>query len=90
MVINDRGDRTPSAVILEGTQKVPKFNSTVPDEVKIYMALYRVEQRRADLLVVFNAPIVSGDGPADQQVAASHFDTFARSLHIEDFGLFPL
>lgn len=88
LVINDRGDGTPSAVILEGTQQVPKFNRGEPDKVKIYMALYRVEQRGVDLLVVFNAPIVSDDGPADQQVAASHFNIFTRSLRVEDFGLF--
>lgn len=92
VVPNDRGDVTPSPVVLHGMQTVRKFNRGEPDTVKILMALYRVEQKRADLVVTFNIPTKSeGTGvvaEAQVQKLTEDFEEFVRSLVIEDFGLF--
>ncbi|THU99357.1 Mog1p/PsbP-like protein, partial [Dendrothele bispora CBS 962.96] len=92
IVPNDRGDLTPSAVLLSGFQTVTKFNRTAQDQVRILMALYRVEDRGIDLVVTFNVPVTSQDGGAVDsngfETARQQFDTFVRSLRIVDFGLF--
>jgi len=92
VIPNGRGDATPLAIVLYGVQEVPKFNRRVPDEVHIFMALYRVEQKNIDLVVTSNVPTCSEDGGAVSEeglaVARGHFDTFVRSLQIVDFGLF--
>ncbi|KAF5386555.1 hypothetical protein D9615_001827 [Tricholomella constricta] len=92
VIPNDRGDSTPSAIVLSGLQGVPKFNRPTPDEVHILMALYRLEHKNVDLVVTFNVPTASSDGGAVSaeglDIARSHFDALIRSLHIVDFGLF--
>lgn len=92
IVLNDRGDATPSAITLAGIQRIPKFNKTIPDEVHLLVALYRVADKGIDLVVTFNIPVVAGDGGAVQggklELAQQQFDRFARSLRIEDFSLF--
>lgn len=92
VIPNDRGDDTPSAIVLSGTQNVPKFNRTTPDKVQILMALYRVEQKNIDLVVTFNIPTQSDDGGAvgteGLDTATSHFNSFIQSLRIVDYGLF--
>lgn len=92
MVPNDRGDDTPSAVILNGTQMVDKFNHTAPDEVQILMALYRIESKAIDLVLTFNIPLKSVDEGKSQDAivrkAQADFNAFARSLRIVDYGLF--
>ncbi|KAJ3511681.1 hypothetical protein NLJ89_g3954 [Agrocybe chaxingu] len=89
---NDRGDNTPSATILHGAQSVPKFNQSVPDQVNIYMALFRVQGKSVDLVVTFNVPTSSVDGGAVNNAgverAEADFNQFVRSLRIVDFGLF--
>ncbi|KAE9406417.1 Mog1p/PsbP-like protein [Gymnopus androsaceus JB14] len=91
-VPNDRGDATPSAITLSGVQRVPKFNKTTPDEVRVLMALYRVIDKGIDLVVTFNIPVVTQDDGAVQgeqlEQAQQQFNRFARSLRIEDFSLF--
>jgi len=91
-LLNDRGDDTPSATILKGTQFVPKFNHIAADKVQVLMALYRVEEKSIDLVVTFNIPLeVVGEGRINQQElerAQADFDAFSRSLRIVDFGLF--
>ncbi|KAI0083993.1 Mog1p/PsbP-like protein [Irpex rosettiformis] len=86
-----QGD-TPPPIILHGTQAVPKFNSTTPDEVHILLALYRVQSKNVDLVLSMNAPTkTSGDGAisADGLAAAKRdFDVAATSLKILDFELF--
>ena len=71
---------------------MPKFNLTTADQVRIVMAVFRVESKSVDVVVTFNIPIVSVDGGAvgNEGVARSeaHFDTFIRSFRIIDFGLF--
>ncbi|GLB35333.1 putative ran-interacting Mog1 protein [Lyophyllum shimeji] len=92
IVPNERGDATPPAAVLSGVQEVPKFNRGIPDEVHVFMALYRVELKNIDLVVTFNVPTRSEDGGAVSAeglaTARVHFDTFVRSLQIVDFSLF--
>ncbi|KIK59693.1 hypothetical protein GYMLUDRAFT_44129 [Collybiopsis luxurians FD-317 M1] len=89
---NDRGDPTPSAVVLSGIQHIRKFNRTALDEVRILMSLYRVVEKGIDLIVTFNVPIVSEDGGAVDEnkfeVVQNQFNVFIRSLRIGDFNLF--
>jgi len=92
IIPNGRGDDTPSVILLSGTQTVPKFNRPTPDEVRILMALYRVESKNIDLVMSMNIPVTSADGgaaDADKLASATKdFDVAAKSLHIVDFGLF--
>lgn len=92
VIANDRGDDTPSAIVLSGVQHVPKFNQASADEVRIFMALYRVETKGIDLVVTFNVPTKSSDGGAvgqdGWQPFQADFDAFVRSLRIVDQGLF--
>ncbi|KAL4251637.1 MOG1 family protein [Abortiporus biennis] len=92
IVPNDRGDETPSAVVLAGKQNVSKFNTQTPDEIQIFLALYRIEQKNVDLVMTMNVPVRASDGgevPREQAIAAEKtFETAAKSLKILDFGLF--
>lgn len=92
VVPNDRGDNTPSAIVLKGVQMVPKFNHATPDEVEILMALFRVESKGIDLVLTFNVPLKSVDEGRANEVtvdrANADFDKFARSMLIVDFGVF--
>jgi len=94
IIPNDRGssDRTPSAIVLTGIQAIPKFNRSTPDEVRIFMALFRVDWKNADLVVTFNVPTLAagGEGVAQNQfdAARSDFDAFIRDLALVDDGLF--
>lgn len=87
-----KDDNTPYPVVLHGVQLVPKFNRKVPDEVKISMALFRVESKSIDLVVTLNIPEVSpvgdSDGDIDRQRADEDFNTFVASLRIVDIDLF--
>ena len=88
---NARGDATPHAVVLQGTQLIKKSNPATPDTVKILMALYRVPSKNVDLVATFNIPLISANGvmsEADSLQATQYFDEFARSLSIVDFDLF--
>lgn len=92
IVPDDSGDETPSPVVLVGTQKVKKFNIPTPDDIRIYLALYRVESKNVDLVMSMNVPLLSSDGQTvsdkDQLAAKQVFDTAAQSLRIVDFALF--
>lgn len=92
MIPNDRGDDTPSPIVLTGTQKVKKFNHNTPDDVRIILALYRVVSKNVDLVMSINIPLRTSEGQAvsdkDQLDAKQVFDTAAKSLQIVDFGLF--
>ncbi|KAK2460549.1 hypothetical protein APHAL10511_007019 [Amanita phalloides] len=91
-VPNVRGDNTPFATILSGEQYIVKFNGQQNDQVHILMALYRVERKKVDLVVTFNVPIKAADGKGVWErgliQAKQDFETFVKSLHIVDFGLF--
>ncbi len=47
-----------------GPKTVAKFNRTVPDEVQILLALYRIESKAVDLVFSANLPVATetGDG----------------------------
>ena len=90
---NDRenGDRTPSVIILRGKQGVQKFNKTPVDDVRIFVALYRVEEKEVDLVLTLNFPMSVGDGDGNtrtEEQAQSDFHAIATSLRIIDFNLF--
>ena len=63
---NDRGDGTPSHTLLTGRQQVAKYNRTASDDIQVFMALYRIEDKNVDLVLTMNVPIVSADGGAVQ------------------------
>lgn len=87
---------TPTPIelsVLQGTQKVPKFNRTRPDTVKILLAVYRVVEKNADLVLTFNVPVATekensavNEQGAQQWRAA--YETAVSSLKIVDVGLF--
>ncbi|KAF9009338.1 Mog1p/PsbP-like protein [Cyathus striatus] len=92
VIPNDREDATPSAIVLLGLQMVSKFNSATLDEVLIFMALFRIEEKATDIVVTFNAPKGSSDGRyiGEERInkIKSQFDTFVRTFSIMNFDLF--
>jgi hypothetical protein len=92
VIPNGRGDETPSPILLTGTQQVPKFTHKNPDEVRIFMALYRVESKGIDIVVTWNVPIkAEHDGAVGEEgcrAARADFNALVTSLKIVDFGLF--
>jgi hypothetical protein len=88
---NNRGEETPSPIFLRGNQLVPKFNSTVPDTICVLLAVFRVEEKNADLVLSMNVPLLTAEGKIDDaeyQGAQRDFETAVESLRILDFGLF--
>lgn len=87
----DWGDGTPSPIILKGTQLVPKFNSAVPDAIRVLLAVFRIESKNVDLALSMNIPLQTtegGTGEEEHQRAEHDFNTAVESLRIIDFGLF--
>ena len=91
-VLPARQPEISALVTLFGTQHVPKFNTTTPDEVQIFLAMYRISSKNVDLVLTMNVPTKAADGGALNQAelaeAKDIFTTAAQSLHIVDFGLF--
>ena len=91
-VSNGSNGATPDPVVLYGTQTVPKFNSKTADEVRILLALYRIRNKNADLVMTMNVPMTSADGGAvseqDWDEAKGVFDVAAKTLRVVDYGLF--
>jgi len=88
---NNRGDETPSPIVLKGDQLVRKFNSTVPDTIRILLAVFRVESKNVDLVLSMNIPLETVEGKTDNaeyQRAQHDFETAVKSLRILDFDLF--
>lgn len=83
---NDRGDQ-PSPIILCGSQRVRKFNSSTADDVDILLALFRVHcgGKSADLVVSESIPRGSKGGGGH---AAADFNALVSSLSIIDYDLF--
>lgn len=85
-------EKTPAPVLLVGSQAVPKFNAVKPDEVQIFLALYRVESKKVDFVMTMNVPTKSADGSAFDATGVAEarevFNKAAMSLNIIDFGLF--
>ncbi|KAJ3556637.1 hypothetical protein NM688_g1917 [Phlebia brevispora] len=84
--------QTPAPVLLYGTQLIPKFNATTPDEVQILLALYRVPNKHVDLVMTMNVPTKAADGGAvtKEELAEARrtFEVAASSLNIVKFELF--
>lgn len=82
----------PFITILHGRQGVRKFNRTSVDDVRISLALYRLEQKGVDLVLSRNLPMRVEDAAVrteEQYDAAKEtFRSIATSLRIVDFDLF--
>ncbi|KAG8217455.1 hypothetical protein J3R82DRAFT_5600, partial [Butyriboletus roseoflavus] len=89
---SDRGDQTPSPIILRGSQRVRKFNAIAADNVDISIALFRVHSggKSADLVVSASIPRSSEGCVGEKHAAAiaSEFNSLVSSLRIKDYGLF--
>ncbi|KIK93505.1 hypothetical protein PAXRUDRAFT_828898 [Paxillus rubicundulus Ve08.2h10] len=92
VIPNDRGDETPSPIVLRGTQNIRKFSQTAVDQVEVLMALFRVQSKHADVVVSANILKSSGGQVmvAEEKAAAIAFDfnLLVSSLSIVDYGLF--
>lgn len=88
---NNRGDRTPSPIILHGSQRIHKFNARTVDDVDVLAALFRVHSggKSADLVVSVNIPR-SSDGSVEERRATitADFNSLVSSLCIIDYDLF--
>lgn len=88
---NDRGNQMPSPIVLEGSQRVRKFNRPTADDVRVLMAVYRVAHKHVDLVLTMNIPLRSETGVAGEsqlEEAKGVFNAAVRSLVIVDYGLF--
>lgn len=91
---NTRGDRIPSVIVLSGRQGVRKFNRTSVDDIRILLALYRLQldEKGVDLVLSLNFPMNTSDGVVRTEeqysTAKETFRSIAASFHIIDFGLF--
>lgn len=92
VVHNNRGDQTPSPIILRGSQRIRKFNAITAGNVDISIALFRVHSRgkSADLVVSASIPRSSEGGVDEKRAAAiaSEFNSLVSSLRIIDYDLF--
>lgn len=82
----------PPPTAIYGTQHAAKFNRTAPDEVLIFLALFRIAQKNVDLVLTFNVPVTAQDGGALAEDAVNKakedFEAAVLSLNIVDVGLF--
>ncbi|KAI9477365.1 hypothetical protein LPJ78_001801 [Coemansia sp. RSA 989] len=91
----------PEAYMLVGQQAVAKFNEGKESEnqVLIILALLRVPEHSADILVSLNAPLKishlssssnseTADLPVDAQQAVNEFLQMVRTFRINDYTLF--
>jgi len=87
---HNRGDETPTPVVLRGNQLVRKFNSTAPDRIRVLLAVFRLVGKNVDLVLSMNVPrTVEGEvADAEYREAQCDFETAVKSLRILDFGLF--
>jgi hypothetical protein len=79
----------PVPTILRGTQLVRKFNRTTADEVRILVALFRVDGKASDIVLSVNIPASSnGDDSATFVQTSLAFHKVVQTFKILDFGLF--
>ncbi|KAE8234320.1 hypothetical protein CF326_g634 [Tilletia indica] len=82
---------TQRPILLSGTQLVKKFgkDSEPAKQVKIWVALWRIEDKNVDLVMSVN---VAGTEAEEQERGEDEvgriFERAARSLSIVDYGLF--
>jgi hypothetical protein len=88
----NRGVGIPSVIILRGRQSVKKFNKTSADDLRIFVALYRLKEKGVDLVLSLNFPTNTGEGVTRTEeqynTAEETFLSIAASLHVVDFTLF--
>ncbi|TPX38020.1 hypothetical protein SmJEL517_g00393 [Synchytrium microbalum] len=87
-----------SVSIAIGTQKIAKFNETVPNTVNIYVAVIRLARENTDILISYNHPIeidarsssttIERATTVPAQVALTNFQAVVKSFTIVDYGLF--
>lgn len=71
------------AMLIVGEDKEPE------DRVRIYLALWRLTPaKEVDLIMSLNEPILSTSSPDPSEQAKATFLKAARTLHINDWGLF--
>jgi hypothetical protein len=92
-ISNTRGDGIPSIIVLSGRQGVRKFNRTSVDDVRIFLALYRLmlEEKGVDLVLSLNFPMNTSEGVVRTEEFSAAKETFrsiATSFHIIDLCLF--
>ncbi|SCV66964.1 BQ2448_5610 [Microbotryum intermedium] len=84
-------------ITLKGTQTISKFNkpTSQADEVVIFLALWRIEDKRSDLVLTVNWPkvVYDDEGKAKDQKdgvgkAQKVFEDAVRDLKVVDWGLF--
>ncbi|KAI0290444.1 hypothetical protein BC826DRAFT_1026436 [Russula brevipes] len=84
-------DWIPSFIVLHGRQGVKKFNRTSVDDVQIFLALYRLEEKGVDIVLSYNFPMNAGDDVVRTEECNAAKETFlsiASSLRVVDFTLF--
>lgn len=86
------GDEIPSVIILRGRQGVKKFNRTSVDDLRIFMALFRLKKRNVDIVLSLNFPMNAGDGVVRTEeqcnTVKETFLSIAASFHVADYSLF--
>ena len=84
--------QTPSPILLDGSQRVAKFNRQIPDDVRILLAVYRFANKGVDVVLSANLPVAKesggGLGEVEFNLARDAFMAAARSLKVVDLGLF--
>ena len=92
IVALDQSTNSLEPITLEGEQMVPKFNKTTPDKVQVLLALFRIRDKKVDLVLSANIPIVTADGSPTNaegvERARNEFGAAARTLQIVDYNLF--
>ena len=88
----NRDIEIPSIIILRGRQSVKKFNRSSADDLRIFVALYRLKKKGVDLVLSFNFPMNTSEGitrtEEQYNTAKETFLCTAASLHVIDFALF--
>ncbi|KAL9932284.1 hypothetical protein V8E36_008763 [Tilletia maclaganii] len=84
---------SPSPILLSGTQHVKKFGkaSEPAHLVRIWVALWRIEEKNIDLVMSVNATAGEEEATDPSQHGAelqTVFERAARTLEIRDYGLF--
>jgi len=84
----------PVPCLLQGTQLVQKFNRPSADEVRILVALYRIEDKDTDVVFTCNIPVETTN-PETEAVAnnewpkvAQAFENAVNTFEIVDPSLF--
>jgi len=90
----DRTAPQPSPYLLQGTQLVPKSRRPTPDQVKVFMALFRVPDKDADVLLTANV-LTQTQNSETRGIKQEEWEPITRAFiravetfHIVDFGLF--